>query len=331
MNWLNTHIYDEKNKDIKPNNDFDIETQNEFGNRLDLEKDIQKKEQLNQVQNLTNQLNKTENTNWESIKSYKEYEKIINCKNDLRNIFTKKISKEQFVTESSMVIMGMLTDRESYNQMIKDNWWDLIKLKDKYKAQNDRYNKTLELAQRVVKENKMDRESNPAWFSISAIPELKKEWLNYKHYTTIPIQNYNYITSMPNLANQLRKLWLESDDAISLKVPSNFIWFLKHNDSIVVHFKKKENSSQITNIISERSNKNNIPLWDRELWRTTLAADQNYNNWNKSSFSELISKNIASRMYDMRQTGKYTEDVIIDQWILHSIQQSSKTPKVDWK
>lgn len=336
MNWPNTRIYDEKDNNFESNNNFGIiktnkwpseEQENDLKDRLEQET-IQEWEQMHQVQNLKDQLNEIDEEKWESIDSYKEYTKIVNCKNDLQKIFTKGIPKDQFIVESAGIIMSMLTDRESYSQMLKNNWWDLIKLKNVYKTQNDRYNKTLELTQKVIKENEMDRESNPAWYWISTTPEIQKEWLNYKHYTTIPIQNYNYITEIPKLAYKLRKLWLENDDAISIKVPNNFIGFLKHNDSIVVHFKNQENSEKITNIISERSNTNNIPLWNRELWRTALAADWKDNNWKKSSFSELVSKNIASWMYDMRQTRKYTENIIIEQWILHAIAQSSKAPTV---
>lgn len=335
MNWLNDYIHNNN----KLNDNFDIEKntwpsegeQNEFRNTLEEEKKHQRNLQEEESQSLTNQIHEIEKTKAESSKSYKEYTKIDNCKNDLHKIFRKKISKEQCIWEFSAVIMDMLTSRESYNHIINSSWSDLIKLKNKYKAQNDRYNKAIESTQNRVKENKMDRESNPAWYWIVTTPEIKTEWINYKSYTTIPIQNYNYIASILNLANRLRTIWLESNDTISVKIPNNFIWFLKHNDSIVIHFKKKENVEHIRNSIFERSNQNNIPVGDRELWRTTFAADGKSNNWEKKSFSSLISNNIAVWMYDMIQTKKYTEENIIEQWIHTAIQQSSKPPKIDWK
>ncbi len=65
MDWLNTDIYDKKNKKIEFNNNFDIKEKNTWPSEERLnqtlnnfkEKNIQKKNEMNQIKNLKSQLN----------------------------------------------------------------------------------------------------------------------------------------------------------------------------------------------------------------------------------------------------------------------------------
>lgn len=117
----------------------------------------------------------------------------------------------------------------------------------------------------------------------------------------------------------MRQLALESDDIIQVKIPESLSGFISHNDSMVVHFKKKENGDKILGILNSWMQANSIHESPREMGRTKIAADSK-----DTSFSDLVAKNIASWLE--QNTGKYGSSLLASEAVKHAIEQSQKSP-----
>jgi hypothetical protein len=65
--------------------------------------------------------------------------------------------------------------------------------------------------------------------------------------------------------------------------------------------------------------KNNIPQWQREMWRTKFAQD-----FQNTSFSDKIANNIAQWLW--QYVGKYNDTILVNEAIKHAILQSQWSP-----
>ncbi len=226
-------------------------------------------------------------------------------------------------------IYDMLTTRNDFAELVKNSGGDLTNVQKERKQQSDEYNNVL----RPKLDSDMEAlgfpgNNNPGWSGYTLRPEAtKKVGPNIKVYETVDMNQPNYIESIPALAKKLREIAVESDDSMDLKVPNGYLGFIKHNDSIVVHFKNQENASKVQEAISSWMAEYNIKESPRELGRTKVAIDQHETEGaDKSSFSELVADNIQGWLE--KHHGSYDAKILAEQAIIHAINQSSKPPKI---
>ncbi len=227
------------------------------------------------------------------------------------------------------VIYDMLTTRNDFAELVKQSGGDLVNLQKERKQKSDEYNNVLRpKLDSDMKSLGFPGNNNPGWSGYSLRPEAtKKVGPNIKVYETVDINQPNYIENIPALAKKLREIAVESDDSMDLKVPNGYLGFIKHNDSIVVHFKNQENASKVQEVISAWMAENNIKESPRELGRTKIAIDQHETEQtDKSSFSELVADNI--QRWAEKHHGSYDSKILAEQAIIHAINQSSKPPKI---
>ncbi len=201
-------------------------------------------------------------------------------------LFAKKRIEDKII-EVSNIIYTLLTTRTSFEELIQ-NWIlpeDILK---RYPLQSDWYrNKWQEW------EATEDGDGNPWWIQINCHlwGSKEKNTTNIKIYRTISVENYWFIAYLGSLRNRLKEISQDSWDKISLKFPRGLVWFLKHRDSLVIHFALKENIDLINQAINDWMNEYKIIPAERELWRTTIAADHSW-----KSFSELVAEYFAYQM-----------------------------------
>lgn len=223
------------------------------------------------------------------------------------------------------IIYDMLTTRSDFTKRMEENGGDLPKLLEGLEKERTEYNNLVKttIPEWVDTSNEFKWESNPAWFGINTRPEVpKREDINIKTYATVPAGQYNFVQHIPLLAQELRKLALESDDIIQVKVPGNFATFISKNDSIVIHYKKAENSGRIQEILQQWMGQHNVAEEPREMERTKNAADSK-----GSSFTDLVAQNITDWLKGNH--GKYDNSLLSKLAIEHAIRQSQEPPEIE--
>lgn len=255
------------------------------------------------------------------VENYKNLPNVKLCEEKLKVLLEKNKIGGDFSSFAKRMIYEMLTRRSEFVENTETAGKDAFEYMKNLKPQMDWYRKTrLGLEKTIEDSNDLKWDSNPGWFGINTRPETeRKEEINMKIYMTIPSSEYTFIQDIPKLAIALRQLSLESDDIIKVKIPESFSGFVSHNDSIVVHFKKKENSEKILGILNTWMQENSIHEEPREMGRTKVAADSK-----DSSFSDLIAKNIAG--WVEQNAGKYDNALLASEAVKHAIKQSQKSP-----
>lgn len=219
-------------------------------------------------------------------------------------------------------IYWFLTQRREYFENYAGDESKLWKLKEKYTQQCVYYKEVLEWIESYFRKNQeMHVSSNPAWFAIKSntyYPDIPS-WGNYKIYKTISIQDYTYIAKLIPLAKQLEEVAKNTQDTISLKIPGGFLWFLSHNDSLVVHFKKRENQAIIDSVIQKWQSDMSILPQKREWGRTEFAKDSE-----ERSFSENIAKVITNWI---KENNSYSPEILANHGIKWAVYLSTKSEK----
>lgn len=286
---------------------------------------------------LNSQINNPWNTIWNinldwAVNETKQWVSYL-INNDFLNSINFKFAKSRLIeliskwklNWISQILMEMLTTRPEFLiERESSNDPDfLINLRKTVKKQSNYYKSVLEKVSSVSEEEWiLEIVDNPAWFSLKTkINWNNITWLNYKIYLTIPIKWYEYVSKIYQLAKRINELANETNDKISLKVPNSMLWFLSHSDSLVIHFKNKDNKERIEMILEEWKNSNLIKEQKRNLWRTKFAVDSN-----DSSFSQLVSNNIEK--WFLEHYWKYENEVLIDLTLKYAIEQSQKLPKI---
>lgn len=288
---------------------------------------------------LSKEINKTNNPPHINEPNYHlindNIQSILETKEDYSNssnvILSKKSLKEllekskwwELKTWTKSIITDLLTKREEFSNL--KLIWDkdfLMTLSNKYSEQSKWYKNVIEKLDEIIsKDNNLKVADNPAWFSIKTNWEKKEKSWNYKIYQTIALDQYTYIQYMYALAKKLESISNSTNDPISVKVPYNFIWFYSHNDSLVIHFKNKDNKEKIKSAISEWKKEYSIKEEKRQLWRATFSADSK-----ETSFSSLVAENIENWL--KLNFWKYENDVLIDLAIEYAIKQSGVIPTI---
>lgn len=223
------------------------------------------------------------------------------------------------------IIYDLLVNRPEYAKLKLENQDNdlLINLKNKLESQIIWYKDIImNLTIFANRENNLKTDSNPAWFSIKSRNIENEKSLNYKMYLTIPVKEYSFIKYLLELSKKLDNLAIQTSDNISLKVPYNLLWFLTHNDSIVIHFKNINNMEDIEQILNEWMKNNSINEEKRNLWRTKFAIDSE-----NTSFSNLVAENISKWLKD--NYWKYDDKVLVDLAVKYAIEAGQRAPKIN--
>lgn len=246
------------------------------------------------------------------------------CEQQLMELLQQRQSSSDFAEHAQRIIYEMLTRRNEFTKKVEQSGSNLVELMKNNKPQMDWYKKNrAAIEQAMDASEEFSWDSNPGWFGINTRPEApKRKGINYKAYATVPVVEYSFIQHLPKLAQELRRLALETDDVIQAKVPETLTAFVSNNDSLVVHFKKKENVGKIMEVISDWMQSNDIHESPREMGRTKIAAD-----FQDSSFSDLVSKNIATWLE--QNAGQYDNALLAREAARYAIEQSQKSPIED--
>ncbi len=256
---------------------------------------------------------------------YMNLENVVSAKNKIKSILDKDNGKldENAVLALGTHINDMLTKRGDYIKFYEQADGGLDKKMKTLNPQREWYKKTLGSIEEYIKQkDNLSCDDNPAWFGINTRPEVNdREENNRKAYLTVPMNEYSFIQHLPEIAEKLRELAVETDDVIKIKVPRNLTSFLAHNDSIVVHFKNENNGEEVLNTLRSWMKENNISEGKRELGRTNIAADSKEN-----SFSGLVTENMKNWLSEY--AGKYSSDILSEMAVKYAIEMSQKPPNV---
>lgn len=253
--------------------------------------------------------------------NYKDLPNVKLCEEKLRTLLENHQDVGDFADRAKRMIYEMLTRRSEFVKNTESTGKNIADLMQNLKPQMEWYRNTREALEKSIDSSgEFKWDSNPGWFGINTRPEAgKREGINIKTYTTIPSAEYTFIQHIPKLARELRQLALDSDDIIQIKIPESLSGFMSHNDSVVVHFKKRENGEKILGILDSWMQSNTIHESPREMGRTKVAADSK-----DTSFSDLVAQNIANWLE--QNAGKYDSSLLANEAIKHAIEQSQKSP-----
>lgn len=233
--------------------------------------------------------------------------KLEYTKSSIQQVLWSSQSSIQKLESIKLTILDLLIIREEYFNNLQKGVTPQ-NLKDRYRDQSEWYKR-----QQEVYENHAQWGSNPAWIQLNCYSGLKPNSdTNIKLYRSIPINEYAFIAHLWKLKWLFEVLSSRTWDYISFKFPRWFVGFLKHRDSLVIHFQKKENIDTINDILQAWMKDNNITQEKRENNRSELAVDHS-----SMSFSELIAINYA---YQILQKPHQLDELI------HSALQESQKP-----
>lgn len=140
-------------------------------------------------------------------------------------------------------------------------------------------------------------------FYINLNPKYKKEdSQNYEILSSVGCNSYTFIDYIPELLEKLVPLCINSDtqnsiDMIEIKIPKNHQLFSKLNDSLVIHFKNKDNAEKIQEIYNNWLSDKHIVQCYREFNRTQLAKDFNWEEFTKSISKQIQHWIIENRWF----------------------------------
>ncbi len=258
-----------------------------------------------------NKIEKVTEENWSELKNVQVGEERL-----------EKLLEEGGDEEKmSQCIYTMLTTRSGFVEE-REKVNSLAKMMKPFEKQYAWYDKAREEVEKNIREgDKFGCGSNVGWFGVNARPGPKeKEGNDTKIYATIPADEYSFVQNILSLANDLREIADETDDSVQVKFPKGLAEFLAHNDSIVIHFKDKNNVEKIQGALSQWMEKYSITDAPREMGRTKVAVDSKKGG----SFSQLVSDNIASWLGE--NSGKYDNKVLAEMAVKYAIEQSQKSP-----
>jgi hypothetical protein len=223
-------------------------------------------------------------------------------------------------------IYDLLTTRSEFIELKEEAGiigdGDLSPLLRKRSAEQARYKMLKSQLQKQIETDNLKWENNPGWFGVNTRPEAPdRGGISNKYYVTIPTEQFEFIQHLPDLAQRLRKLSIETDDCIYVKIPENYLPFLKANDSLVTHFKKAENGNRIAAVVETWMKDHGITEESREMNRVKLSADSK-----QTSFSQLVASNIAD--WIRQHYGKYDHALLVKMGIQHAIEQSQVPPTI---
>jgi len=259
--------------------------------------------------------------NPDSSKSYEDLPNVKLCESELQSLLESSVNNDDLADKAKELIYKMLTQRSDFVKNTYGAGKDALEYMANFQPQREWYRNTRESLESAISSREgLAWNSNPGWFGIDTRSEVdKREGNNLKVYTTIPVSEYSFIQHVPKLADELRKLAIETDDKISIKIPESLSGFMSHNDSVVLHFKDQKNTEKIQEIMNSWMNAHDIHESPREMGRTKVAADSS-----EGSFSELVAKNIA--VWLKEYAGKYKSDLLASEAVKHAIKQSQTTP-----
>jgi len=224
------------------------------------------------------------------------------------------------------IFYNMLTVRSKFVEMSNKFGNNLNRLIEEDKVVRhdwEEYNEKLmpEMEKEIKKKN-FKTTSNPGWFNIhTAEKKYRREGLSYKEYMTIPIDEYHFVKSIPQLADSLGELSIETKDLIKMKFPLKFLVFMAHNDSLVIHYRNPESGLKIRKILNSWREANNITKAPREMGRTESSIDPP-----GTSFTNHVTEKMVEWMQEHKE--KYNNDVLAKSAIKYAIELSQVSPKV---
>lgn len=129
-----------------------------------------------------------------------------------------------------------------------------------------------------------------------------------KEYFTVPISKnaseeafkdiLRFQDSLPLLAKEFRELSEAEDDSISFKIPGNLQYFIKHPDSLVVHYYNPALSEKIREIVGRHLG--SIGLNPTREGRAESGFDfSSHKGQYDGSHSQLLSSIAADRMIEL--------------------------------
>lgn len=243
---------------------------------------------------------------------YAGLENVVRAKKELITALSSEVKDDE---EIYRIIYRMLTRRSQYQKFIDENGEN--SLMESFQAERKSYGEMVKLLEEA--QDGLEIDFHQYWTRIYLRPEGMDAANYYKVYLTLPLENFEFVKHIQDLAKQLKTLAVETDDVIAVKFPSTYLQFFERNDSIVVHFKKAENALEIQNIINKWLDENEITEEEREMGRTKLAIDQ----VNKS-FSQWVTKRAIDLSKDI-YVGETTEQ-LANKVINFAIEESQLAP-----
>lgn len=285
MNWLNTHIYDKKNN-IENSNNFDIEQnkwpseeeKNTFRSKLEKEKNIQKEQQLTQIEKFKKLLDKENDwINYQYIideinnregKAEKHINAIKSYNLNFENIEENETDKDIKISKQTLIIKEIKEEMENI----------LLTLEETKKIQKD-----VEL----IYNNLWDNE--------------KKELNNFKQKIQNKITRMNEVSIQEYKTEEITGLWTyiykKKNQLASYSIETNWEWRMEFE---MIWLKEFMIHAAIPNnkLIAGKSYKfllDKIPSWSKMIEKTSLSWDsfvnliKSYKKWDNSSYRFLHS------------------------------------------
>jgi len=198
------------------------------------------------------------------------------------------------------LIREMLTTRSVWLDFTKSetNLFNLISKGAKYEQYHLEYKRLLgDLEREIDKTREMAvTKEGSAWYHIETSPgnadKQHYPGLSLKKYETIDLASiWNMLKYLLRLAKELRQLALHTNDSIQIKIPASFLSFVKHPDSVVIHYYNPRNKNEIPRILNGWLHTHGINSTKREYGRAEHARD-----FFDTSFSDNVAKTITNLM-----------------------------------
>lgn len=166
-----------------------------------------------------------------------------------------------------------------------------------YKRDNDAYKAVLKkIIQYVEQSSKWTTESTGAWTHFIRKGKKTGGSTTTKWYGTLKDRGVDSIKIVQNFIFEVSKI--ETEAEIQVKVPGNYGAFIKHADSIVIHFQDKN----LKDKIEEIAKKFHVNFADRaRLSRTDFGVDDKAFG-DKGSDSAIIAKKFAQTIEKSRDS-----------------------------
>ncbi|MGV8172248.1 MAG: hypothetical protein ACP5OA_06170 [Candidatus Woesearchaeota archaeon] len=226
-----------------------------------------------------------------------------------------------------MAIRDLLCTRQVWDYYIKGEK-DMFKLISKgaiYEKHYIVYQSALTDIETEINKNRqmIATRDGSAWFHIETSPEMKSKHsffgFSMKIYATIDVSSvWDVLKYLLKLADLLRQIGIKYNDQINVKIPGSFLSFIKHTDSIVIHYHNHAVKSEIESALKSWLSKYNIKTTRREYDRTEYARDTI-----NSSFSDNVAQTAANLM--KHNYGKMSNEALAISGINYAFKMSRES------
>lgn len=200
--------------------------------------------------------------------------------------------------------------------------FNLITNGGKYEEHYKIFKHTLNKIQSAKPEGMVITPDGSAWFHIETTPNNRDKFsflgFSLKRYVTIdPSSIWDMLKYLLKLAIDIQQIGIRNNDKINIKIPGSFLSFIKHSDSIVIHYNNHESKKDIEKTLQDWLKRYNIKTLKRDYDRAEHARD-----FIGTSFSDNVAETVLNLMKN--NYGKMSNEALVIAGINYGFKISAK-------